>query len=71
MTIIIDTDAGHDDALAMLMMMAHCPKDILCFTGVAGNAVIENVARNITAIQHMAGYTNIPMHTGKPFTIKV
>jgi len=70
MPIIIDTDAGHDDALAMLMMMAHAPQDILCFTGVAGNAVIENVARNIRAVQKMAGHEIIPMHTGDPKPLK-
>ncbi len=70
MTIIIDTDAGHDDALAMLMTMANAPKDILCFTGVSGNAAIENVARNIRAVQKMAGYENIPMHTGAPAPLK-
>ena len=63
MTIIIDTDAGHDDMLAMLMMIAHCPDDILCLTGVAGNATIDKVARNITAVQHMARHDHIPMHT--------
>lgn len=70
MTIIIDTDAGHDDMLAMLMMMAHAPQDILCFTGVAGNATIDKVARNITAVQRMARHENIPMHTGDPRPLK-
>jgi inosine-uridine nucleoside N-ribohydrolase len=70
MTIIIDTDAGHDDMLAMLMMIAHCPDDILCLTGVAGNATIDKVARNITAVQHMARHDHIPMHTGSPEPLK-
>ena len=64
MVLIVDTDAGHDDALAMLMLMAFRPDDILCFTAVAGNAVMENVARNISAIKSLAGYPNIPVHTG-------
>ncbi len=66
MKLIVDTDAGHDDALAMLMLMSHCPEDILCFCGVAGNSTIENVARNIVAIQKLAQHENIPVHTGMP-----
>jgi purine nucleosidase len=41
--IIIDTDPGHDDALAILLMCAAPNIEICAVTTVAGNSTIQNV----------------------------
>lgn len=43
-----------------MLMMAHCPNNILYLTGMAGNATIDKVERNITAVQRMAMHDHIP-----------
>lgn len=44
--IIIDTDAGHDDVLAMMLLIKSKRVDILAITTVAGNSTIQNATRN-------------------------
>lgn len=53
--LIIDTDPGHDDALAILMTVLSKQFDILAITTVAGNATIEKVTRNAQAILNVVG----------------
>lgn len=48
--LIIDTDPGHDDALALLLTIKSKQFDILAITTVAGNSTITNVTRNAQAI---------------------
>lgn len=49
--IIIDTDPGHDDALAIMLLLAHRKKfNILGFVTVAGNQTIEKVTKNMCNI---------------------
>ena len=42
---IIDTDPGHDDAMA-IMLAIKAGLDILAVTTVAGNSSIKNVTKN-------------------------
>lgn len=67
--IIIDTDAGHDDVLAMMLAIkAGLP--IVGITGVAGNSTIRNVGRNIAYTLDLLGRRDIPVFTGSSKPLK-
>ncbi|WP_025886415.1 nucleoside hydrolase [Asaia prunellae] len=63
--IIIDTDPGQDDAVAILLALAS-PKDLTveAILTVGGNSGIANTTRNAAAILELAGRTDIPLHSG-------
>lgn len=63
--IIIDTDPGHDDALAIMFLVKSGMFDIKALTTVAGNSTIENVTRNATYILNLLG-KDIPIYSGYP-----
>ena len=62
--IIIDTDPGHDDAMALLMLFAVPRIGISAITTVAGNSSIENINRNAKYILSLAKKENVPLYTG-------
>ena len=56
--VIIDTDAGGDDAQAIVLAIAEAKrtnKTILGITCVDGNAFIDDVAKNVLIATTMAG----------------
>ncbi|RYE74108.1 MAG: nucleoside hydrolase, partial [Hyphomicrobiales bacterium] len=63
--IIIDTDPGQDDAVAILLALAS-PEDfdILGIVAVAGNVSLAQNARNALKILELAGRTDIPVYAG-------
>ena len=63
--IIIDTDPGQDDAVALLMAFGS-PKelDVLGITCVAGNVPLSLTAKNARIICELAGKTDIPVFSG-------
>ncbi len=63
--IIIDTDPGQDDAVAILFALA-CPEalDVLAITCVAGNVPLERTALNARRICELAGRSDLPVHAG-------
>ncbi len=63
--IIIDTDPGQDDAVAILLAMAS-PEDleILGITTVAGNVPLALTTRNARMICELAGKQDMPIHPG-------
>ncbi|RBI75155.1 nucleoside hydrolase [Roseovarius sp. TE539] len=63
--IIIDTDPGQDDAVAVLLALAS-PEDIsvLGITCVAGNVPLDLTARNARMVCELAGKTDIPVFAG-------
>ena len=63
--IIIDTDPGQDDAVAILLALA-CPDalEVLGITCVAGNVPLEMTTRNARMICELAGKANVPVHAG-------
>ena len=67
--LIIDTDPGHDDALALLMLLKSEKFDIRAITTVAGNASIDNVTRNAQAILNLVD-SKIPVYSGRPEPLK-
>lgn len=59
--LIIDTDPGHDDAIALIL--AHHFADVLGITSVAGNTSVENGTRNAIRICDLLGIET-PVHRG-------
>jgi inosine-uridine nucleoside N-ribohydrolase len=52
--IVIDTDAGLDDAQAILMALASDNVDVVAITTVLGNTTAPQVANNVLRILKMA-----------------
>lgn len=61
--IIIDTDPGHDDALAILLLEKSGLFDILALTTVAGNSSIADTTNNARFILDLIGST-VPIYSG-------
>ena len=62
--VIIDTDPGTDDAIALLMALG-CPGwDVVGLTTVGGNVRLARAIRNTLAILEYVGRTDIPVFRG-------
>lgn len=68
--IIIDTDPGHDDALAIMLIVKSGLFDVLALTTVAGNSTIQNVTRNAAYILDLLERRDIPVFAGKAKPLK-
>jgi purine nucleosidase len=64
--IIIDTDPGTDDAVAILLALASPELEVVGVTAVAGNLPLAQTEWNARAICELAGRTNIPVYVGCP-----
>lgn len=62
--IIIDTDPGQDDAIAMLLAFASPEIEVLGISTVAGNVPLALTTHNALRIVELAGRTDIPVHAG-------
>ncbi|WP_226621579.1 nucleoside hydrolase [Alloyangia pacifica] len=62
--IIIDTDPGQDDAVAILLALASPEIEVLGLTAVAGNVPLQLTARNARMVCELAGRTDIPVFAG-------
>ncbi|WP_170370605.1 nucleoside hydrolase [Ruegeria arenilitoris] len=63
--IIIDTDPGQDDAVAILLALASPDEiEVLGITAVAGNVPLELTAKNARIVCELAGRTDIPVFAG-------
>ena len=62
--IIIDTDPGQDDAVAILLALASPELEVLGITAVAGNVPLPLTLRNARAICELAGRPDIPVYAG-------
>ena len=62
--IIIDTDPGQDDAIAILAALAAPELDVLGITAVAGNVPLELTARNARMLVELAGRPEVPVFAG-------
>lgn len=60
--LIIDTDPGHDDAIAILLAGKFF--DVLGITTVYGNQSIEKTTKNALKILEFSGLTGIPVYQG-------
>lgn len=63
--IIIDTDPGQDDAVAILLALASPEEiDVIGITAVAGNVPLPLTHKNARIICELAGRTDIPVYAG-------
>lgn len=63
--IIIDTDPGQDDAVAILLALASPDElDVVAITAVAGNVPLALTTRNALMMCELAGRTDVPVHAG-------
>ena len=63
--IIIDTDPGQDDAVAMLLALASPEEiEVLGITAVAGNVPLALTARNARIVCELAGRPDVPVFAG-------
>ena len=67
--IIIDTDPGHDDALAIMLLEKSGLFDIKAITTVAGNSTIQNVTNNARYILDLIG-SKTPIYSGSDKPLK-
>ncbi|MFA6005403.1 MAG: nucleoside hydrolase [Patescibacteria group bacterium] len=68
--LIIDTDAGHDDILAIILLVKSKLFSIKAITTVAGNSSIRNVTRNVFYVLNLLHESNIPIYSGFPSPLK-
>ncbi len=63
--IIIDTDPGQDDAVAILLALAS-PEDldVLGITAVAGNVPLDLTSKNALIVCELAGKVDVPVYAG-------
>jgi hypothetical protein len=65
--IIIDTDPGLDDAVAILLALAAGDElEVLGIVAAAGNLPLGETARNALRVCALAGRPEVPVHAGCP-----
>ncbi|MEJ1161731.1 nucleoside hydrolase [Prosthecomicrobium sp. N25] len=65
MPVLVDTDPGQDDAVALLLAMALPDRfDLLAVTTVAGNVPVDLTTANALRIADLAGRPEVPVHRG-------
>jgi inosine-uridine nucleoside N-ribohydrolase len=68
--VIIDTDPGHDDALAIMLALKTNTFKIRAITTVAGNSTIENTTRNARFILKLLNREDVPVYSGSEKPLK-
>jgi len=69
-SIIIDTDPGQDDAIAILLALASPELDVLGITAVAGNVPLALTENNIRKVCELAGRTDTKVYVGSDRPMK-
>ena len=64
LAIIVDTDPGEDDAVALLLALASPELEVLGVTAVAGNVALALTERNARRICELAGRPEIKVYAG-------
>lgn len=62
--LIIDTDVGSDDAMALLLVLNHPNQKILAITTVFGNIQVETATTNALRILNLCKRPDIPVYKG-------
>ena len=62
--IIIDTDPGQDDAVAILLALASPELDVLGLSVVAGNVPLHHTVKNALTLCELAGRPDLPVYAG-------
>ncbi|HLD01663.1 MAG TPA: nucleoside hydrolase [Patescibacteria group bacterium] len=68
--LIVDTDPGHDDVMAILLAVKSQRFDIQALTTVAGNSTIENVTKNAAYTLDLLQRRDIPIYSGAEKPLK-
>ncbi len=64
--LLIDTDPGVDDALALLMAFNDIAHDVVGLTIAAGNVGLDHTVRNALKLCEVAGRSDVPVYAGCP-----
>jgi pyrimidine-specific ribonucleoside hydrolase len=62
--VVIDTDPGIDDALAILLALASPEVDLRLVTTVHGNVELAQTTENARRVLHLAGRSDVPVAAG-------
>ena len=62
--LVIDTDPGIDDALAILLALASPEVDLRLVTTVHGNVELPQTTDNALRVLHLAGRSDVPVAAG-------
>jgi purine nucleosidase len=62
--IIIDTDPGRDDAVALLLALASPELEVVGIVAAAGNVSLHHTERNARGIVELAGRRDVPVRAG-------
>ena len=62
--LVIDTDPGIDDALALLLALASPEVDLRLVTTVHGNVDLDATTENALRVLHLAGRSDVPVAVG-------
>ena len=62
--LIIDTDPGQDDAIAILLALASPELEVLGLTTVAGNVPLALTSRNARIVLELANRRDVPVYAG-------
>lgn len=62
--VIIDTDAGVDDAVAIMMALVHPELEVVAITTVYGNADVDQVNINVAKVLEYMGREDVPIYGG-------
>lgn len=63
-SLVVDTDAGSDDAVALLMAARHPSVAIRAVTTVAGNVGVGQATRNAQVTLELVGQADVPVFSG-------
>ncbi|CAB3369344.1 Hypothetical predicted protein [Cloeon dipterum] len=72
--VIVDTDAGVDDAFALAMLLEADRRleiEIIAVTTVLGNTGVRNVSRNVLKVLQTANRLDIPVYEGAAFSLEL
>ncbi|QXG77962.1 nucleoside hydrolase [Modestobacter sp. L9-4] len=64
MPLVVDTDPGIDDALALLLALASPEVDLQLVTTVHGNVDLAQTTENALRVLHLAGRSDVPVAAG-------
>ncbi|MCB2222872.1 MAG: nucleoside hydrolase [Actinobacteria bacterium] len=62
--IVIDTDPGQDDAVALLLALASPELEVAAVTAVAGNVPLSRTSVNARVVCELAGRPDVPVYAG-------
>lgn len=68
--VIIDTDPGIDDSMAIFMAFQSSQLEILGLTTIFGNVTTEDATRNALLLCEIAGHPGVPVAEGSPEPLK-